>query len=163
MRILGIDPGLAIVGWSIVDFDINGKPTAVDYGAILTEKGLTVSARLKEIYTDMRNIIGEYNPEVAGIETLLFYNNAKTAIVVGEARGVVLLTLEEANLPILEFTPLQVKSSISGYGKANKKQVQENVKMICNLEEIPKPDDVADAIAIAIACFDRYRMEKFVK
>lgn len=163
MRILGIDPGLAIVGWSIVDFDSNGKPTAVDYGAILTEKGLSVSARLKEIYTDMRSIIGEYNPEVAGVETLLFYNNAKTAIVVGEARGVVLLTLEEANLPILEFTPLQVKSSISGYGKANKKQVQENVKMICNLEEIPKPDDVADAIAIAIACFDRYRMEKFVK
>ncbi len=163
MRILGIDPGLAITGWSIVDFDKDGKPMAVNYGAILTEKGLSVSSRLKEIYIDMKSIISQYSPDLCGIETLLFYNNAKTAIVVGEARGVVLLSLEESHIPILEFTPLQVKSSISGYGKADKRQVQENVKMICNLEEIPKPDDVADAIAVAIACFDRYRVEKFVK
>lgn len=162
MRILGIDPGLAITGWSIVDFDDSGIPHATDYGAILTEKGLTVSQRLKEIYHDMKSIVSEFKPDMCGIETLLFYNNAKTAIVVGEARGVVLLALEEGNLPVHEFTPLQVKSSISGYGKANKKQVQENVKLICNLNEIPKPDDVADAIAIAIACFDRYKMDNIV-
>ena len=162
MRILGIDPGLAITGWSIIDFDEKGQPSAVDYGAILTEKGLSVSQRLKEIHTDMREILVKYNPDICGIETLLFYNNAKTAIVVGEARGVVLLAIEESNIPIHEFTPLQVKSSISGYGKADKKQVQENVKMICRLEEIPKPDDVADAIAIAIACFDRQRMDNLV-
>ncbi len=159
MRILGIDPGLAIVGWSIVDYDTDGKPHATEYGAIFTEKGLTVSQRLMEIYVDMKELIKEYKPDVCGIETLLFYNNAKTAIVVGEARGVVLLALEEGNIPVHEFTPLQVKSSISGYGKANKKQVQENVKLICELDEIPKPDDVADAIAVAIACYDRQRMD----
>jgi len=159
MRILGIDPGLAITGWAIVDFGNDGKPHAIDYGAIFTEKGLTVSQRLKEIYIDMKDIVSEFKPDMCGIETLLFYNNAKTAIVVGEARGVVLLSLEEGSIPIHEFTPLQVKSSISGYGKAGKKQVQENVRLICNLEEIPKPDDVADAIAIAIACFDRYKMD----
>ncbi len=162
MRILGIDPGLAITGWSIVDFDENGQPNAVDYGAILTEKGLSVSQRLKEIHIDIRKILVKYKPDMCGIETLLFYNNAKTAIVVGEARGVVLLAIEESNLPIHEFTPLQVKSSISGYGKANKKQVQENVRIICKLEEIPQPDDVADAIAVAIACFDRQKMDNLV-
>ena len=162
MRILGIDPGLAITGWSIIDFDEQGQPSAIDYGTILTKKDFSVSQRLKEIYTDMREILLKYKPDICGIETLLFYNNAKTAIVVGEARGVVLLAIEESNLPIHEFTPLQVKSSISGYGKADKKQVQENVKMICRLEEIPKPDDVADAIAIAIACFDRQRMDNLV-
>jgi len=162
MRILGIDPGLAITGWSIIDFDENGVPNAIDYGAIFTEKDLSVSQRLKEIYTDMRKILVKYKPDICGIETLLFYNNAKTAIVVGEARGVILLVIEESNLPIHEFTPLQVKSSVSGYGKADKKQVQENVKILCKLEEIPKPDDVADAIAIAIACFDRQRMDNIL-
>jgi len=160
MRILGIDPGIAITGWSVIDFDKDGTPTPIDYGAIITEKGLEVGVRLLEIYSDLNHILEEFKPEYCGLETLLFYNNAKTAIVVGEARGVVLLCLQEHNIPVHEFTPLQVKSSISGYGKATKKQVQENVKMICKLDEIPKPDDVADAIAIAIACFDRLKMDE---
>lgn len=160
MRILGIDPGLAIVGWAIVDFDNDGKPTPVDYGAIITEKGLRVEQRLLEISNDMEEIIKEFEPDRCGIETLLFYNNSKTAIVVGEARGVVLLSLEKNSIPIHDFTPLQVKSSITGYGKADKKQVQESVKMVCGLREIPKPDDVADAIAVAIACFDRLKMDQ---
>lgn len=160
MRILGIDPGLATVGWSIVDFGKDGKPTAIDYGAITTEKGESVGNRLSEIYDDLNSIINEFKPEYCGLETLLFYNNAKTAIVVGEARGVVLLCLERSNIPVHEFTPLQVKSSITGYGKATKKQVQENVKMIYGLDEIPKPDDVADALAISIACFDRLKMDR---
>jgi crossover junction endodeoxyribonuclease RuvC len=159
MRILGIDPGIAITGWSIIDFDNDGKPNPIDYGAIFTEKGLTVSERLGELYTDIKEILSKYTPEVCGIETLLFAKNAKTGIVVGEARGVILLAVEQSLLPVYEFTPLQVKSSISGYGRADKKQVQRNVQLICDLDEIPKPDDVADAIAVAIACFDRLRME----
>jgi crossover junction endodeoxyribonuclease RuvC len=151
MRILGIDPGLAIVGWAIVDFDRDLNPTPVDYGAIITDKGLEVSTRLKEIYEDMHEIVNQFEPEVCGVETLLFYNNAKTAISVGEARGVVLLVLEEHGLPIHDFTPLQVKDVVTGYGKADKKQVQENVKRFCKLESIPKPDDAADALAVAIA------------
>jgi crossover junction endodeoxyribonuclease RuvC len=151
MRILGIDPGLAIVGWAIVDFDKDLNPKPVDYGAIITDKGLDVSTRLKEIYEDMQEILNQFEPEVCGVETLLFYNNAKTAISVGEARGVVLLALEEFGLPIYDFTPLQVKDAVTGYGKADKKQVQENVKRFCKLESIPKPDDAADALAVAIA------------
>jgi crossover junction endodeoxyribonuclease RuvC len=151
MRILGIDPGLAIVGWAIVDFDRDLNPTPVDYGAIITDKGLNVSTRLKEIYDDMHEIVNQFEPEACGVETLLFYNNAKTAISVGEARGVVLLVLEEHDLPIHDFTPLQVKDAVTGYGKADKRQVQENVKRFCKLESIPKPDDAADALAVAIA------------
>ena len=162
MRILGIDPGIAITGWSVIDFDKDGKPTPIDYGAITTQKGNTVGNRLKEIYEDLNKIIKEFKPEYCGIETLLFYNNAKTAIVVGEARGVVLLVLEQENIPVSEFTPLQVKSSISGYGKATKKQVEENVKLLLNLESIPKPDDVSDALAISIACYDRLKMDNFL-
>ena len=151
MRILGIDPGLAIVGWAIVDFDKDLNPKPIDYGAITTDKGLNVSTRLKEIYKDMNEIVDRFKPEVCGVETLLFYNNAKTAMSVGEARGVVLLVLEEHSLPIHDFTPLQVKSAVTGYGRADKKQVQENVKRLCNLDSIPKPDDAADALAVAIA------------
>ena len=160
MRILGIDPGLATVGWSIVDFSKDGKPLAIDYGAITTEKGQSVGNRLSEIYDDLNHIIEEFKPDYCGLETLLFYNNAKTAIVVGEARGIILLCLEKSNISVHEFTPLQVKSSISGYGKATKKQVQENVKMLFDLDQIPKPDDVADALALSIACFDRLKMDE---
>lgn len=163
MRILGIDPGLAIVGWSVIDFDHNGKPIPVDYGAIITDKGLRVEERLCEIYTDMVSIINEFNPDVCGMETLLFYNNITTGIVVGEARGVILLSLEQSHIAVHDFSPLQVKSSITGYGKANKKQVQENVKMICGLDTVPQPDDTADAIAVAIACYDRLKMDQISK
>jgi len=151
MRILGIDPGLATVGWAVVDFDKDLNPKPVDYGCIITDKGLDVSTRLKEIYDDLHEIVEKFEPGVCGVETLLFYNNAKTAISVGEARGVVLLVLEEFNLPIHDFTPLQVKDAVTGYGKADKKQVQENVKRFCKLDDIPKPDDAADALAVAIA------------
>ena len=163
MRILGIDPGLAITGWAIVDFDKKGNMDLIDFGAILTEKGVEVKDRLKDIYNDMHELLDKFKPEICGIETLLFYNNAKTAIVVGEARGVVLLTLSQENLSIYELSPLQVKSSITGYGKATKRQVQENVKSICKLDSLPKPDDAADAVAVAIACFDRMKMENLMK
>ena len=151
MRILGIDPGLATVGWAIVDFDEELNPKALDYGSILTDKGLSKSTRLKEIYDDLCSIIDEFEPNICGVETLLFYNNAKTAISVGEARGVILLALEVYGLKAYNFTPLQVKDAVTGYGKADKAQVQENVKRFCNLDQIPKPDDAADALAVAIA------------
>ena len=153
MRILGIDPGLATTGWAVVDFDNDGTPTAVDYGAITTAKGLTVSQRLLEIYNDISELVEKFNPDLAGIETLIFCKNITSAMSVGEARGVVRLVLEKSNIPIKEFTPLQVKDAVTGYGKASKKQVQENVMRFCNLESIPKPDDAADAIAVAIAAF----------
>jgi crossover junction endodeoxyribonuclease RuvC len=153
MRILGIDPGLATTGWAVVDFDNNGNPTAIDFGAITTKKGLTVSNRLLEIYEDLNELVEKFDPELAGVETLLFCKNITSAMSVGEARGVVRLALEKSNIPIKEFTPLQVKDAVTGYGKATKKQVQENVMRFCNLESIPKPDDAADAIAVAIATF----------
>ena len=163
MRILGIDPGIATTGWAVVDFDDSGSTSPVDYGAIFTPKQASVGERLLELYHDLKEIAEKYEPDYCGLETLLFYNNAKTAIVVGEARGVALLVLEELGIPVHEFTPLQVKSSISGYGKADKRQVGENVKMLFSLDEIPKPDDVSDALAISIACFDRLKMDKLLK
>lgn len=153
MRILGIDPGLATTGWAVVDFDSDGNPTAVDFGAIVTEKGLSVSARISEIYDDLNELLKKFEPELVGIETLIFCNNAKTAMSVGEARGVVRLAIEKSNIPIKEFSPLQVKDAVTGYGRASKKQVQENVMRFCNLETVPKPDDAADAIAVAIAAY----------
>lgn len=163
MRVLGIDPGLAITGWSIVDFDKKGNIDLIDFGAVYTEKGIELKDRLKDIYKDMHELIEKFKPEICGMETLLFYNNVTTAIAVGEARGVILLTLSEFNIPLYEFTPLQVKSSVTGYGKADKRQVQENVKTLCHLEELPKPDDAADAVAVAIACFDRMKMDDLTR
>jgi crossover junction endodeoxyribonuclease RuvC len=150
LRIIGIDPGLATTGWAVVEFDENSNPNILDYGCITTPKGLTVQSRLKEIYSDMNELLEKYKPEYAGVETLLFTNNQKTAMSVGQARGVVLLALENAGVSIEEMTPLQVKNSVTGYGQAQKKQVQEAVKMLCGMDEIPKPDDAADAIAIAL-------------
>lgn len=150
IRIIGIDPGLATTGWAVVEFDENSTPNILDYGCITTQKGLTVQTRLKEIYSDMNELLEKYKPEYAGVETLLFYNNQKTAMSVGQARGVVLLALENAGIQVSEMTPLQVKSSVTGYGQAQKKQVQEAVRMLCGMDEIPKPDDAADAIAIAL-------------
>ncbi len=153
MRILGIDPGLATTGWAVVDFDKDGKPDPVDYGAITTPKDMETSQRLVEIYEDMKELVKKFKPESAGIETLIFCNNITSAMFVAEARGIVRLVLEQNRIPIKEFTPLQVKDAVTGYGKAGKKQVQESVKMLCNLESIPKPDDAADAIAVAIASY----------
>lgn len=159
MRILGIDPGLATVGWAVVEYK-DGNPVPLDYGAILTDKDLKTEDRLSEIYEDMNHIIDEFKPDECGMETLLFYNNITSGIAVGEARGVIMLAINNANIPIHDFTPLQIKSSITGYGNAKKRQVQENVKMICNLDSIIQPDDAADAVAVAIACYDRLRMDQ---
>lgn len=162
MRIFGIDPGLATTGWAIVDFESKQAPLVVDFGVISTEKTAMHEARLGEIYNDVSSLIAKFKPDYGALELLIFNTNVKTAMGVGEARGVVLLAMQQGNLPISQFTPPQVKSSITGNGRADKKQVQENVKRLCGLKELPKPDDAADAIAIAICCHDSLKTAKMV-
>lgn len=149
MRIMGIDPGLAIVGFGILDQRGNNLEP-VDFGCIKTESNLKLSTRLKQIYDACTFIIEEHQPDVVAIEKIFFNRNVTTAFSVGQARGVVMLAAEEAGLPIREYTPLQVKNAVVGYGQAEKKQIQEMVKMLLSLPRIPQPDDVADALAIAI-------------
>lgn len=149
MRILGIDPGTAIVGYSILDFKEN-KFNLIKYGCIFTDKNLDMEDRLVIIYDELNKIIDEFKPEHMAVEELFFFKNNKTVISVGQARGVILLAGRKHNLKIESYTPLQVKMGITGYGKAEKKQIQLMVKKILNLDEIPKPDDAADAIAVAI-------------
>lgn len=160
MRVIGIDPGLAITGWAVVDFDGRDILKVVEYGVIETKKNLDTCSRLGEIYSDICEILKEFKPEIAGVEFLIFCNNAKTAMKVGEARGVILLALNTCGVEMHEYSPLQVKSSISGYGGADKKQVQENVQRMCKLSCLPTPDDAADAIALAICCNDSIVLNK---
>ncbi|MGB9679346.1 MAG: crossover junction endodeoxyribonuclease RuvC [Thermoanaerobacteraceae bacterium] len=149
MRILGIDPGIAIMGYGIIDFTGN-KISVVDYGAITTKAGIEKSIRLSDIYNGTISVIQKYNPEILAIEELFFNKNAKTVITIGESRGVSILAGVNSNIEIYEYTPLQVKQAVVGYGRADKNQVQQMVKVLLNLNEIPKPDDVADALAVAI-------------
>lgn len=149
MRILGIDPGTATTGFGIVTKE-NGKLTAVDYGVVSTSKELDMSNRLLIIFQDIEELIAKHQPDVVAIEQLFFARNVTTAITVGQARGVVLLAAQKADLKLIEFTPLQVKQSVTGYGQATKKQVQIMVQKILKLKVLPKPDDAADALAIAI-------------
>lgn len=149
MRILGIDPGIAIVGYGLID-ERNGDIKPVQYGSIQTPKELTTSARLNQIYLGMQEIIERYKPDVMAVEKLFFNTNTTTAFAVGQARGVILLATEQAGIPLFEYTPLQVKQCVVGYGKAEKKQIQSMVRLLLNLKEVPKPDDVADALGIAI-------------
>lgn len=149
MRILGIDPGYAIMGYGILDYRGN-KFTPVAYGSILTEAHTPNEERLMKLYDELTGIIAEYQPDEASIEELFYNTNATTAIMVGEARGMALLACAKAGIKINEYTPLQIKSSLTGYGRADKKQVQTMVKMILGLAEVPKPDDTADALAAAI-------------
>ncbi len=149
--ILGIDPGIATTGFGVIESD-NQKIKLIDYGCILTKAGEPHEQRLKQINLELNKIIKKYQPQAVAVEKLFFCNNAKTALIVGEARGVIILTICQNNLPLHEFTPLQVKQGVSAYGKADKKQVQQMVKLLLNMKEIPKPDDAADALAIAICC-----------
>ena len=149
MIILGIDPGIAIVGYSIVECTGN-KFKAIDYGAIRTESDTLFPDRIKIIYDRLIEIIERYNPDDLAVEELFFNKNVKTAIKVGQARGVEILAAVNKGLNIYEYTPLQIKQAVVGYGRADKSQVQEMVKILLNLKEKPKPDDVADALAVAI-------------
>ena len=160
MRILGIDPGYAIVGFGVLEYN-SGKFTVVDYGAITTSADMDFNRRLKVIYDDMTEIITTYKPDEMGIEKLFFNTNEKTAIDVAQARGVTLLPAIIRNIPIYEYTPLQVKCSIVGYGRAEKKQVQEMTRTLLKLPAVPKPDDTADALAMAICHAYSYRSKQY--
>ena len=149
MRILGIDPGYAIVGYSIIDY-IGNKFTLIASGAVLTKAGESFPLRLQKIYEELADIIDMYKPEVMSIEELFFNNNVTTAIDVAQARGVIVVVARNKNLEIFEYTPLQIKQAVTGYGRANKVQVQRMVKMILKTENLPKLDDITDSMAIAI-------------
>ena len=149
MRVIGIDPGTAIVGYGIIDYNKN-KYSIVDYGVILTSKDLSNEERLEIVYNELNKILKKYKPEFMAIEDLFYFKNNKTVISVAQARGVILLAGKQNNIPISNYTPLQVKIGITGYGKAEKKQVQLMVQKFLGLSEIPKPDDAADALAICI-------------
>ncbi len=151
MRIIGIDPGVAIVGFGILE-DKNKSLQLIDYGCILTSSKIKHPERLAQIAKDFKKLIIKYKPDILAIEELFFYKNVKTALKVSEARGVILAIAFANNLSIHEYTPLQIKQALTGYGRAEKKQIQDMVKAILSLKEIPKPDDAADAIATAITC-----------
>lgn len=149
MIILGIDPGIAIVGWGVVSYE-KGSFTTLGYGAIRTESGLPVEDRLAIIHRELYEIIDKYKPECMSVEELFWNTNQKTGIVVAEARGVIICLARRMGLKIFEYTPLQVKQAVTGYGRADKKQMEMMVTTLLKLAETPKPDDTADALAIAI-------------
>ncbi len=149
MRILGIDPGYGIVGWGVLDYD-NVRFSVVKYGAIRTDKDDKFDLRLREIFEDMNIVLDKFRPDCLSIEKLYFNTNITTGIAVAEARGVIRLAAALRDIPIYEYTPLQVKVAVTGYGRAEKHQMQEMTRNILRLPAVPKPDDTADALAIAI-------------
>ena len=150
MRILGIDPGYATIGYGIIDY-FHGRFSVAGFGAITTKAGLPFEARLRDIYDDMNTVMEKYKPDDMSIEKLYFNTNTTTAIDVAQARGVIVLSAARNGLNISEYTPLQVKQAITGYGRAEKRQVMEMIKSFLSLEKIPKPDDTADALAVCHA------------
>ena len=149
MRIIGIDPGYAIVGYGVIDYNSNHF-SVVDYGAVTTKAHTPFENRLVSIYDGLTQLISTYKPVAMSIEKLFFNTNTTTAIDVAQARGVIVLAAAQGGLDIAEYTPLQVKQSVVGYGRAEKKQVQEMTRLMLNLKSVPKPDDTADALALAI-------------
>ena len=161
MVILGIDPGIADTGYGIIKKQKNYSLKCLDYGSIKTSPKSSLIDRLELLHLELNKIIQEYKPDIVSVEQLFFCQNAKTAMIVGQARGVVLLTIKQNNILFREFTPLQVKQAVSAYGRASKAQVQRMVKTILNLKEIPQPDDAADALAVAI-CADSLNVDLVV-
>ena len=154
MLILGIDPGYAIIGWGVIRFE-RGKYIPVDFGAITTNAGVPFNRRLEQIYDQLNELLNTHRPDAVAVEKLYFQNNQKTAIDVAQARGVTMLALQQHGVPVYEYTPLQVKSAVTGFGQAQKPQVMEMTKRLLRLKAVPKPDDTADALAIAI-CHAQY-------
>ena len=149
MIILGIDPGYAIVGWGVVRYE-RGRFTPLTFGAITTPAGMDFSRRLEVIYDEMAVLLAQHKPDALAVEKLYFKNNQKTAIDVAEARGVILLAAHKSGTPLYEYTPLQVKSAVTGYGKAEKRQVMDMTRRLLKLSAVPRPDDAADALALAL-------------
>jgi len=155
--ILGIDPGTAITGYGLV-CEEDDVLTLVDCGVITTPSGQPLPERLQVIYTGLADVIREHRPAAAAVEELFFSRNVRTALSVGHARGVTLLALADAGLPIYEYKPLEIKQAVAGYGGADKRQVQEMVRMLLNLKDVPQPDDAADAVAVAVCHIHSARM-----
>jgi len=152
MIILGIDPGTAIIGFGLLKKEGKNKLKAIDYGCIKTSAEFSTAERLQKLHKELDLLIKSHNPDIVAVEDIFFFKNLKTVIKVSQARGVILLTAAQSKLKIEEYTPLQIKQAVACYGRADKKQVQQMVKTILNLKEIPKPDDAADALAVAICC-----------
>jgi len=161
MRVLGIDPGLALAGYGIVEGDAQ-RMQAIHYGSIETKSSLTLPQRLTILYRAVTELIEEYNPQELAVEELFFNRNVTTAFTVGQARGVFLLAAEQQGLVYHQYAPSQVKSAVTGYGRADKPQVQQMVKVLLNLPAIPKPDDTADALAIAICHLQSSRLRNVI-
>jgi crossover junction endodeoxyribonuclease RuvC len=162
MKVLGIDVGFAIAGWSIIEKnkDFKNSMNLIDYGAITTDSKFTIEERITQVFKSFNEIIEEYKPDVMAVENIFFFKNQKTVINVSQVRGVILLSGNLNGLEIYGYTPLQVKTAITGYGRAEKSQIQKMVKLIFGLKEIPKPDDIADAIAIGVC---HINSQKFTK
>jgi len=156
---LGIDPGTATTGYGLVRLARDGELVAVKYGVILTPKDAAPPARLEMIYDGMNDLLKEYKPDTAAVEKLFFSRNVTTALAVGQARGVVMLALQKAGIEAFEYTPKEIKNAVAGYGGAEKRQVQEMVRALLQLASIPKPDDAADALAVAITHLNTKRYD----
>jgi crossover junction endodeoxyribonuclease RuvC len=150
MKIIGIDPGTAIIGYGVINS--GRKLELIDYGCIKTSTDLSTAERLVKLHKELEALIKKHKPDVVAVEDIFFFKNLKTAIKVSQARGVILLTIAQNKIPVAEYTPLQIKQAVACYGRAEKVQVQKMVQVLLNLKEIPKPDDAADALAVAICC-----------
>lgn len=162
MRILGIDPGLNLTGFALLESDGN-KKDLLNFGVIRTKAHTNKSIRLKEIYNDLKLIISSSKPDICSIEQLFFSTNVTTAMSVSEARGIILLALSESGIPIQEYTPSQMKKALTGNGRADKKSIQKMIMLELNLKEIPKPDDAADAVSLALALSAELRYHRHLK
>ncbi|MEZ4516608.1 MAG: crossover junction endodeoxyribonuclease RuvC [Chloroflexota bacterium] len=161
MRILGLDPGTATTGYGVIDVE-DGRMTVVDYGVITTPPDDSPATRLQSIYQELEDLLTQYKPATAGVEQVFFGRNITTAIAVGQARGVLLLALANAEIPIGEYSPPKIKESVTGYGKADKAQVQLMVRQLLDLTETPRPDDAADALAVAITHYNYYQFQSMM-
>ncbi len=161
MKVIGIDPGIALTGYAILEIK-NNKILPLKYGIIKTEKK-ALSERIKEINTKLKKIIEKYKPNQAGVEKIYFNKNTKTAIDVSEVRGSIILTLINNKVSVFDYTPLQVKQAIVGYGKATKHQIQQMIKILLNLKEKPSPDDVADALAVGVCHINSMKLNSIIR
>ncbi len=161
MMVLGIDPGSAITGYGLIR-ETGSKLEAVNYGCIRTSPSQPVELRLKKVYNELMFLFNQYKPDYCAVEELFFNKNVRTALTVGQARGVIMLAAAQTGLPVHEYTPLQVKQAVVGYGRAEKTQIQFMVKTLLGLPEVPKPDDVADALAVAICHAHSYKSASLI-
>lgn len=150
MLILGVDPGIGRCGWGVIERISNSKSKVINYGCIETEANGEIGKRIKIIYDELKSVFTKYKPQALAVEELFFNTNAKSALIVGQARGIVLLLAAQNKVPIYVYTPLQVKVALTGYGRAEKGQIGKMVKILLNLKEVPKLDDTADALAVAV-------------